>query len=184
MNCIEMTRTTPLYNPYVLLHPALLEAMLRQPMFLVRQYYARGHSALLESGTVPLLLTHYIHHEVDTERAQRHMRLLKKDPYRFLYDSTDPVHREKLFRAAAQPAGFAVYINLMPKAWKASETLKRKISSYVQHQLPWWQYTPKDQLKVTLKDRYGELFLGLLWKHQQTEVNLEAIENFRPCATT
>lgn len=179
-----MNPTATPYNPYVLLQPPLLEAMLRQPMFLVRQYYARGQHPMHESGTIPLLFTHYIHHEVDTERALRHMRLLKKDPYRFLYDSTNPEHREKLFRAATQPAGYAVYVNLLPKAWKPSETLKRKISTYVQQQLPWWQYTAKDQLKVTLKDRYGELFLGLLWKHQQTEVNLEAIETFRPCATT
>ena len=31
-------------NPYVLLTPELLQGMLKQPMFFVRQYYARGEN--------------------------------------------------------------------------------------------------------------------------------------------
>lgn len=172
------------YNPYAELNTELLLAMTKQSMYFVRQYYARGEQEGSGNTRTPLLLTHYIHHEVDRERAERHMRLLGRDRYRFLYNSSLPEHFDKLLKAASQPEGYRIYINLLPKAWKASESLKRKISAYVQHQLPWWNYTTADRLKVTLKDRYGELFLGLLWKHQQTEVHLEAIENFRPCATT
>lgn len=171
-------------NPYALLTPTILGALLRQPMYFVRQYYPRGAAAGEGGDMIPLLLTHYAHHEVDIERAQRHMRLLMKDPYRFLYDSTSPDHREKLERAAAQPAGYRVYINLMPKKWKASDGLKSKLSSYMLQQLPWWKYSPADKLQVTLKERYGQLYLALLWKGQQTEVHLDEIENFRPCATT
>ena len=52
------------------------------------------------------------------------------------------------------------------------------------NKLPWWQYSPADKLKVTLKERYGELYLALLWKGQQTEVHLDEIENFETCVTT
>ena len=173
-----------MYNPYSLLTTEILEAMVKQPMYFVRQYYQRGLTEFDDKQMTPLLFTHYIHHEVDTERAQRHMRLLKKDPFRFLYDSTKPAHLEKLRAAAPQPTGFKIYINLMPRAWKASDGLKRKIRTYMMENLPWWNYSPADNLKVTLRERYGELYVALLWKHQRTEVNLEEIEKTGLCATT
>jgi hypothetical protein len=72
-----------MYNPYSILTPDLLEAMLKQPMYFVRQYYHRG-LAFENEQVIPFLLTHYSHHETDRERAERHMRLLWKDPYRYL----------------------------------------------------------------------------------------------------
>lgn len=172
-----------MYNPYMQLSPAILEALLRQPMYFVRQHYPRGQSRFRETDH-PLLLTHYAHHETDRERAERHMRLLYKDPYRFLYDSTNPTHREKLMKAAGQPAGYSIYINLLPKKWKAGDILKGKISRYVGEKMPWWKYSARDKLNVTLKERYGELFIVLLWRGQQTEVHLDLIENHPPCAMT
>jgi hypothetical protein len=165
-------------NPYTLLTPEILAAMLKQPMYFVRQQYRRGKFLYDPAATTSLLLTHYGRHEVDKERADRHMRLLMKDPCRFMYDSTDPLHLEKLRTAASQPDGYRVYINLLPKKWKAGEGLKMKISRYVREKLPWWQYSPADKLKVTLKERYGLLYLALLWKGQQTEVLLEEIEHY------
>jgi hypothetical protein len=172
-----------MYNPYAILTPALLKAMLRQPMYFVRQHHPRGLSHPAEK-IIPLFFTHYTHHETDKERAQRHLRLLLKDPYRFLYDSTNPAHLEKLKTAASQPAGYRIYINLLPKKWKVNDALKLKISRYVKEKLPWWNYSSKDKLNVTLKERYGQLFIALLWRGQQTEVLLEDIENFSLCATT
>lgn len=173
-----------MYNPYTLFTTEILMAMTRQPMYFVRQYYTRGSNHPEDKSVTPLLLTHYIHHEVDTERANRHMRLLFKDHYRSLYDSTKTEHMEKLKIAASQPDGYRVYINLLPKQWKASDAMKTKINLYMQNKLPWWRYSPADKLKVNLKERYGELYLGLLWKGHQAEVNLEEIENFSLCAMT
>ena len=170
-------------NPYTLLSPEILAAMLKQPMYFVRQKYNRG-KFLYDTEETPVLLTHYARNEVDAERAQRHMRLLMKDPFRYLYDSTNEEHLLKLKTAAAQPAGYRVYINLLPKKWKAPDGLKRKISGYTLHKLPWWQYSPADKLKVILKERYGELYIALLWKGQKTEVHLSEIENFTPCVMT
>ena len=172
-----------MYNPYTILTPTILAAMLKQPMYFVRQHYPRG-TPHEDENIIPLLFTHYIHHETDKERAERHKRLLLKDPYRFLYDSTLPEHAEKLKIAASQPEGFRIYINLLPRKWKAGDSLKLRISRYVREKLPWWNYSPKDKLNVTLKERYGELFIALLWRGQQTEVLLEDIENFSVCATT
>jgi len=172
-----------MYNPYTILTPAILNAMLRQPMYFVRQHYPRGR-LLYDDEKTPFLLTHYGYHETDKERADRHMRLLYKDPYRFLYDSKNPEHLNKLIKAASQPDGYLVYINLLPKKWKAGDILKTKIGKYVAANFSWWQYSPADKLKVTLKERYGELFIALLWRGQKTEVLLEDIENFGLCAMT
>ncbi len=171
-------------NPYTLLNPQVLKAMLKQPMYFVRQKYKRGLQIGEWTENKSLLFTHYAHHEIDKERAERHMRLLMKDPYRFLYDSTNEEHRMKLFNAASQPKGYRIYINLLPKKWKAGDGFKRKISNYMLHRLSWWKFSPADKLKVTLKERYGELYIVLLWKGQQTEVHLDEIENFIPCAMT
>lgn len=171
-------------NPYSLLTPGILAAMLKQPMYFIRQQYKRG---LLVNGittSMSLLFTHYAHNDADKERADRHMRLLMKDSSRFLYDSSNEDHLRKLQFAAIQPEGYRIYINLLPKKWKANDGLKRKISNYMLHKLSWWKYSPADKLKVTLKERYGELYIALLWKGQQTEVHLDEIENFVPCAMT
>jgi len=171
-------------NPYTLLTPEIMKAMLQQPMYFVRQYYGRGILNNQSKETVPLLFTHYAHHETDNERAQRHMRLLMKDHYRFMYNSKNENHLQKLLTAATQPEGYKIYINLLPRKWKATDDLKRKINIYMLHRLPWWKYNPADKLNVTLKERYGQLYIALLWKGQQTEVHLDEIENFSLCATT
>ena len=171
-------------NPYSLLTPEILAALLKQPMYFVRQEYPRGAFLYDNAEIKTLLLTHYPKHEIENERAQRHMRLLWKDPYRFLYDSTKTDHLEKLRLAAQQPDGYRIYINLMQTKWKAGPALKLKIGSYVREKLPCWNYSTRDKLHVTLKERYGELFLALLWRGQQTEVLLEEIENYTPCVMT
>ncbi len=170
-----------MHNPYTLLTTPLLQALLRQPLYFVRQQYPRGRCG---AGCLPLLLTHYARNAAGLERAQRHLRLLGHDRHRFLYDSTVPEHRTKLATAASQPAGFRVYINLLEKRWEADDQLKAAISRFLLEQFPAWQYHRKDPLKVVLKERYGELYLCLLWKGQQTEVDLAEIENAAACATT
>jgi hypothetical protein len=173
-----------MYNPYTILNTEILEAMLCQPMYFVRQYFKRGIRNEDDKNIIPLLFTHYIHHETDNERAARHMRLLWDDPYRFLYNSTNPIHAAKLSIAANQPEGYKIYINLLPHKWIADECLKKKINSFVLHKLSWWNYAPTDKLNMVLKERFGRLYIGLLWKGQQTEVDLEEIENFDLCVTT
>lgn len=158
--------------------------MLQQPMYFVRQSYPRGLDHFDDRQTQSFLLTHYEHKNDAIERAERHMRLLLTDRYRFLYNSNNENHLEKLAIAATQPDGCKIYINLLPKAWKANEALKRKINNYLLHKFPWWNYSSKDNLKVMLKERYGKLYIILLWKGQQTEVDLDEIENFNVCATT
>jgi len=162
-------------NPYALLTPEIIRSMLKQPMYFVRQQYPRGRFLYDPPEAESLLLTHYAVHEIDRERAERHIRRLLKDPFRFLYDSRNPEHLDRLMRSAEQPEGYRVYINLLPQKWKAGPVLKLKINRYVREKVPWWDYSPSHKLNVTLKERYGELFIALLWKGQQTEVALEEV---------
>jgi hypothetical protein len=165
-------------NPYTLLTPPLLAAMLRQPMYFVRQYYPRGQQAPdAPPHTQALLLTHYCYTAPDKERADRHLRLLHGDRFRLLYNSTVPEQLEKLQLAAQQPAGYQVYINLLPKEWQAGSELKAKIDCYLSSHFPAWSYQHGDKLNVVLRERYGQLYLGLLWKGQAAEIPLEAVED-------
>jgi len=173
-----------MHNPYTLLTDEILDTLVRQPMYFVIQYYPRGTDHFDKEPTTSLLLTHYVQKGDDYERIERHMRLLMTDKYRLLYDSKNSEHMQRLKIAASQPEGYKIYINLLPQAWKENNILKRKINNYLLHHFSRWNYSSKDNLKVTLIERYGNLYIAMLWKGQQTEVDLNEIENLIPCATT
>ena len=166
-----------MYNPFVLLTPRLLDAMLRQNMYFVRQYYERGLSAADRPGTIPLLFTHYIHYPVEKERSLKHFRVIKEDPYRFLYDTTLPGHIDKLKRASEQPAGYKIFTNLLPRTWQIPPHLRRKLNRYMVQNFEWWQYNRAAKLNVQLQDLYGELYLLVGWKGNKVEVLLKEVEN-------
>ncbi len=172
-----------MYNPYILLSPELLAGLLKQPLYFVCQYYERG-LACPDTHNIPLLLTHYTMDEPGKERAARHIRLLATDRFRFLYDSTNPRHLQQLNKASMQPEGYRIFVNLLPQQWKADEALTRRIICYIREKMPWWSFSIKDQLHITLRERYGSLFIMLYRRGSQTEVLLNDIENMYPCATT
>ena len=151
--------------------------MTKEPKLFVRQYYAGGLDHFDEPGTVPLLLTYYYKdNHIDVNRAGFHIKQLETDKYRFLYDSENPEHLQKLIAAAQQPPGYKIYINLLPKEWIPPDSLKRKIHHYMLHNLPWWNYNKTNQLHIHLTDRYGKLYLQLSWKGNKADVLLEEID--------
>ena len=163
-------------NPYCLLTPALLEAMLRQPMYFVRQYYHRGEWAAKKEGRIPLLISHYTHHEIDRERALRHMRLLKTDAYRFHYNSNNADHVEKLRKAAQQPEGYKIFTNVMPQKWEPSRELRLKTFQYLQQRFPSFTADNQTKLNIRLQDLYGKLYLFIRWKTTTVEVLADEVE--------
>lgn len=167
-----------LHNAYTisfaLLTPPLLVAMTKQPMYFVRQYYPDGEGWRDDERT-PLLFTHYTAHETDRERAERHMRLLFHDKYRFLYYSNNPEHMDRLLKAAHQPEGYRIHVNLLDRKWKPSQLIKKRINEYIERELRWWKYQPNDSVKVTLKDRYGKIYLAIKWKEFQVEVGYNEV---------
>jgi hypothetical protein len=165
------------YNPLALISPQLIKAMINEPKYFVRQYYTRGQN---RSGNIPLLLTYYEQaNHYEANRAQFHMQQIQHDKYRFLYDSKNPQHVQRLLAAATQPQGYAVYTNLLPKAWKPPASLRNKLHLYMQHTKPWWNYKQAPQLHIHLKDRYGKLYLLLNWQNHRADVLLNDVENFK-----
>jgi hypothetical protein len=163
------------HNPFVKLSTKLLLALVKQPGCFVREFYPRGGDE--HSGVIPFLLTHYSHHDIDRERAQKHFRTLKNDRYRFLYDSSNPEHLRKLEIAAQQPAGYKIFINILPAPWKASDHLKTKIYRYLAVKYPEWKTVGDKKLNIALRDLFGKLYLYFRWQGNKVEVLLEEVEN-------
>jgi len=165
-----------MYNPFILLNEKLLKAMLKQDMYFVRQAYPRGKDSI-ETNRKPFLLTHYTYHEIDKERAYRHRKLLWNDPNRFLYDSTNPVHLNKLYQAAAQPAGFKIYTNILLQPFKPTVLMRKQVYTYLRNRFTTWQDIEKEKITIRLQDLYGELYLVINWKGNKVEVLLDEVEN-------
>jgi len=162
-----------MYNPLSLINPVLMEALLKEPRFFVRQYYERGKT----STDIPLLLTYYHKEdEKDPLRANLHMKLLKDDKYRFLYDSEIGDHHKKLLIAATQPKGFRIYINLLPKKWKASNELRKKLAAYAKKHFQWWPGEGPVNVRLQLQDLYGQLYLLVNWQGHRAEILLDNVE--------
>jgi hypothetical protein len=162
-------------NPYIFLTPPLLDAMLKQPMYFVRQYYRRGLNGS-ESDKIPLLLSHYSHHEIDAERAKRHMRLLWNDKFRFMYDTTNKEHMEKLKIAASQPPGYKIYTNVMMKEWAPPRHIRNNIFHYLKNKVPAEPNFRNEKLRIQLKDLFGEFYLVINWRETKVEVILDELE--------
>jgi len=162
-------------NPFVLLTPSLLNAMTTQPMYFVRQYYDRGINEF--DNKIPLLFSHYSHHEIDEERAQRHMRLLKTDKYRFLYDSSNKEDLNKLMIAALQPSGYKIYTNLLLREWTPPKYIKIRVYFYLKEKLCIGSNLWNETIKIQLQDLFGQLYLRISWRGTKVEVLLNEIEN-------
>jgi hypothetical protein len=163
-----------MYNPLQPLNKKLLSAMIKQPLYFVREYYPRGK----EAGIIPLLLSHYTQEDIDSVRAHRHYKLIRNDPYRFLYDSRDPEQKQRLEKAAEQPAGFKVYVNLVPKTWKPPDHLRKNIYAYMLRTHPEWKISGR--LNVNLQDLFGKLYLIFSWQGNKVEVLLDEVEKSSP----
>lgn len=170
-----------MHNPFALLTTELMEAMLQEPKFFVRELYIRGQGTGSNKNIVPFLFTYY-HKDSDVEnhRAQYHFSQLKNDKYAFLYDSERPFHKERLLIAASQPSPYKCYVNLLLKKWKPPLVVRQQLHIYMQRRFKNWN---NHQTNVQLKDRFGKLFLILSWELNQVEVPLEEIEKTGLCAT-
>jgi hypothetical protein len=161
------------YNPLSLLTPELMQALIKEPKLFVRQYYERGKMG----DDIPLLLTYYYKkNEKDVLRANMHMKILKRDKYRFLYDSENEEDQKKLLIAAGQPEGYRLYVNLLPKKWEAGDQLRKKLFLYMNQNFTWWQSARPAKVNIHLQDLYGQLYLYVTWQGHKAEIILDNIE--------
>lgn len=162
-------------NPYILLTPALLDAMIRQPRFFVRQYYYRGCAP--GTSQIPLLFSHYSQVGIDKERAFRHFELMKDDKYRYVYDTTNPKDLLNLKNASRQPAHYKIFTNLLVQRWQPPKTIRTKVYAYLKEKFQVESMLGKESVRINLQDLFGKLYLRINWKGTSLEVLLDEIEN-------
>ena len=161
-----------MHNPFGLLSPKLLQAMIDAGnRYFVRQTYIRGMDPKDPVHKAAFLFTHYD----NLPAARMHYNFLLHDRSRFLYDSMNEEHKSKLEIAAKQVAGYPVYTPLLEKPWQPSEKMSELIRRYIRAHLSW---TParEETVKADLFIQFGELFVNLKYRSQETKVPLADIE--------
>jgi len=143
--------------------------------FFIRQTYPRG---LYPGLRAAFLFRAYEEHE--KEQAESHLHKIDQDPHRFLYDATREDHLQKLYVAAGQPPGFAIYYaGRKEQDWKPPYEYQLKLKNFIRSIHPEWK--PKrggDKIQAGLYEEYGELFLKLSFESENDLIPFETIENY------
>lgn len=159
-----------MHNPLAILRPVVLEGLLGAGhRWFVRQAYPRGMHPSLKAA---FLLSGYR----SIGEARAHFEAVAEDPYRRVYDGHDDADRERLFAAAAQPDGYAIYINLLAKRkWVPDPATGAAIRQYVRTHTS-WKPDRREDLHVSLFIQFGELFLNLKTKQEEIKIPFSDIE--------
>ena len=174
----KTTKETPrivflaMHNPFGHLSIKLLHALINGGnRYFVRQTYKRGLNPFDPTQKAAFLFTHY----ADLPTARMHYNFLHHDPNRIFYDSMKSEHFAKLEIAARQVVGYPVYTPLLEKPWEPSEKMSELIRRYIRSHLSW---TParEESVKADLFTQFGELFVNLRYRSQETKVPLADIE--------
>lgn len=161
-----------MHNPFQLYSPQLLHALLKAGhKYFVRQTYSRGLAHFNEEQKGAFLISHYS----DKSKAQIHFEALKNDGNRFLYDTFEKGHLEKLQTAATQPTGYKIYAPLLLQQWKPSDIMAGKVKIYIDHKLK-WRAGRGDTVKTNLFIQFGEIFIALKLGIHEVKIPLSEIE--------
>ncbi|WP_126244442.1 hypothetical protein [Chitinophaga rhizosphaerae] len=159
-----------MHNPLAILRPAVLEGLLAAGhRWFVRQQYPRGMHPSLKAA---FLISAYR----NIGEARAHFEAIADDPQRRVYDGNDAADRERLFAAAAQPDGYAIYVGLLAKRkWSPDPATGAAIKQYVRAHTN-WKPDRKENLHVSLFIQFGELFLTLKTKQEEIKIPFSDIE--------
>lgn len=159
-------------NPFQLYTPALLEALLNAGhTCFVRQSYQRGMDHFDNTIRHAFLISHYN----DPAKARMHYEALPNDGNRFLYESNNAEHLEKLKKAAKNPLGYKIYTPMLSKPWAPPEIMKTKVRKYIDRKLR-WQVGAGHTVRTNLFTQFGELFLTLKMGIHDIKIPLSDIE--------
>ena len=163
-----------MHNPLALLNKELLDNMIQEGnLYYVRQQYPRGITPSDTGIKGAFVLSHYS----NKQEAVNHYNVLF-EPQVAIYDATIPEDKEKLYIAAGQPAGYKIYALLLePKEWKPTPELAQKIKQYIRVESR-WRLERSDNVKVSLFQELGELFIRLKNGVQEIKVRLSEIEKY------
>lgn len=161
-----------MHNPLALLTQELLDSLLNEGnLYFVRQAYHRGMVVDKPGFKAAFLFSYYS----NKEAAERHCKTLVNDHYADLYDATIPEQKERLYKAASQPAGYKIYISMLKdKEWKPTEELIPKIKRYMSSL--GWKPGRGDKVFIDIFIEFGEIFLTLKSRRDKAKVKLSDIE--------
>ncbi len=167
-----------MYNPFPLFSPSLLLAQISEAKgkrFFVRQTFLRGMQPALKAA---FLFRGYM--EEEKSMAEEHFKDLLRDPNRFLYDTKNEEHLEKLKMAARQPSGFKIYyVGKTKWEWRPPPVYQNKIKNYIQKLHPRWRTARgKNKVMVGLYEEWGELFLKFNFEEEEDKIVFDEIEKY------
>ena len=162
-----------MFNPLALLDERSLRGMVSEGhRYFVRQTFNRARDPFAAEIKGCFLFCHY----KELAKAKEHYDVLAQDPYRFLYDWENPLHREKLQVAAGGPAGYKIYTNTLVPDWENHITprIREKIRAYIMRL--GWKPTRVEAVKPVLYPHFGEICVSLRFRKQEVRVTFGEIE--------
>ena len=163
-----------MFNPCYPFTVELLESMLsRQVRFFVRSWYKRGRNYTDEIVRESFVISHYH----TREEGERHFNSILADPYRFLYDASNPQHVQRLHRAAANRE-YKVYSGfLIPGIEKKANRRFAKQTSLYLFRNTHWELPRGTSINPELFMQQGELYARIAYRGNEIKVKFEDIEN-------
>src|SRR5258708_22019446 len=124
-----------MFNPCYPFTPALLEGMLAKKVrYFLRATYKRGREYQDDMMKEAFIISHY-HNLAD---AELHYKNIPFDPWRFLYDTMNPLHIA-LLREAARTKEYSIFSQfIMPGIEKkATQRFGKQTTLYLLRHLKW-----------------------------------------------
>ncbi len=140
-----------MHNPLAILQIAVLDGLVQAGhTYFVLASYPRGMRPGVKEA---LLVSHYR----TANEANAHYAAIAADKRRRIYDINDPADKEKLYHAATQPEGYAVYAALLrEKKWKPGPLLAAAVKRFMRA-----NGIGRENASADLFIRFGELFITL-----------------------
>lgn len=157
-----------MYNPLALLENVYVDALIEKGYrVFVRQSYPRGLGPNIKEA---FLFTPY----KTLEDAQDHIMAIILEDRTEIYDINKPEQKARIYTAASQPAGYAVYINrLKGNSWNPPRPLKEQIHNYVK-MLGWGSRNMN--IETTLSLQHGKLVVVFTNNGVREFASLDEIE--------
>ncbi|MCW3467583.1 hypothetical protein [Chitinophaga nivalis] len=164
-----------MYQPLALLSPELVTALLENGFTLfVRQRYEVARNQTDHQIKEIFLITPY----KNIGEANLHFQHIRFDARKYIYQSHHKEEIDKLYVAAAQPAGYKVYAALLQdEVWEPPLQLENRVRKYIAGKTS-WKPDRKEKIDATLSLRYGELYCHLHYGEEELAVPLSVIEEY------
>ncbi len=164
--------TTVMHHPLTILSAALLSALLEEGYsFFVRQSCPVGIAPADTPIREVFLITPY----KDIVSANAHFQHIRFDRRKYIYQTSHPEEKDKLYQAAAQPAGYKIYAaQIDPEHQTPDAQLVQHVKHYISQYTTW----PTDHIQIEYGLQYGELYLSLKYGDEEIKVPLPAIESY------